>query len=324
LIDVELKSVVVERSSRWQAQLEFSLKGGEWLGVIGPSGSGKSTLLDALAGFATITEGKILFNGGDVTASPTHKRGIGLVMQQNTFLSHLTISQNLLLAIHHEKMTAKQKLKRISQVLEQVRLGTGYLPMYPHQVSGGELARLNLCRAMLRPGSLLLLDEPFASLDEALRHEMNGLVRELHASLGLTTICVTHHQEDALLYADKLILLMQGRIAMEGTSEDFAERPISPEVAEFMQIGSVVRLPGDGACYYVKASEFFTRDWVQTHSNVEDSKWCKIALVDYRQAITGASRSIVDLRTRHRFRVNQDLDFRGELWFDRSRVLRFG
>lgn len=203
-------------------------------------------------------------------------------------------------------------------MLQRVQLHKNYLSRLPHQVSGGELARLNLCRAMLRPGSILLLDEPFSSLDEGLRHEMNALVRELHASLNLTTLCVTHHQEDAMLFADRILMLMEGEVVMDATPQQFAERPKSPQVASFMQIGSVVQIPSDSSVYYVRAGEFSPRNM-----DAANDHWRRISIANYRSAITGACRSIIDLESGKKYRVNQDFDFSGELWFDRTKVYSF-
>jgi thiamine transport system ATP-binding protein len=190
--------------------------------VMGPSGSGKSTFLNLIAGFETPSAGVIRIGGEDVTTLRPARRPVSMVFQENNLFAHLTVEQNVglgrspsLKLSHHDRESVADALARTGLAGKEKRL--------PAELSGGERQRVALSRVLVRDRPVLLLDEPFASLGPALRREMLGLVRELHAEHGMTVIMVTHHPEDAQLLGDHIAFIEDGRItAFEATAKMFS------------------------------------------------------------------------------------------------------
>lgn len=213
--------------------LSLEIEDGELFSLLGPSGCGKSTLLRMIAGLELPDSGRVLIGDRDVTNVPAHQRGIGMVFQQYALFPHLTIFDNVRFGLDVRRKSNAEQRERVRQVLELVQL-SGFENRYPHQLSGGQQQRIALARALAIEPSIVLLDEPLSNLDAKLRHEIRVELREMHRSLALTMIHVTHDQEEALSVSDRIALLFRGRIAQLGTPEELFERPASVEVASFL------------------------------------------------------------------------------------------
>ena len=209
--------------------------------LLGPSGGGKSTLLRILAGLETPDRGTVSIAGDDVTRTRPRERGIGFVFQHYAAFKHMTVAENIGfgLTIRHQPKAAVRA--RVDELLQLVHL-EGLASRYPAQLSGGQRQRMVLARALAVEPRVLLLDEPFGALDAAIRAELREWLRRLHEQIPVTTIVVTHDQEEALELADQIVLVHRGRVEQAGSPADLYDRPASPFVMTF--IGASTRLHG--------------------------------------------------------------------------------
>ncbi|HRD76251.1 MAG TPA: ABC transporter ATP-binding protein [Hyphomicrobiaceae bacterium] len=214
-------------------RVSLAVPEGEFLVLLGPSGCGKTTTLRIVAGFIEPTEGNVRLGERDVTALPPWKRNAGLVFQSYALFPHLTVAQNVAFGLEMRKVAPGEIGPRVSEALKLVRLG--HLgERLPRQLSGGQQQRVALARALVFKPDVLLLDEPLSNLDAKLRQEVRVEIRELQRSLGLTTIMVTHDQEEALTMADRLVVMNEGEVRQLGTQQDLYERPADRFVAGFV------------------------------------------------------------------------------------------
>ena len=214
-------------------EVDVDVADGEFLTVLGPSGSGKSTMLLTVAGFEEPTSGRILVDGTDVTAVPAHRRQIGLTFQSYALFPHMSVLANVEFPLRVRGVGRSQRRQRVEQALELVRL-RGLENRRPSELSGGQQQRVALARAFVFEPDLLLLDEPLAALDRQLRQTVQVELGELQRRLGLTTIAVTHDQEEALTMSDRILVLDQGRVQQHGPPEEVYRRPASTFVASFL------------------------------------------------------------------------------------------
>ncbi|TBC96459.1 ABC transporter ATP-binding protein [Rhizobium leguminosarum] len=227
-----------------QALKDISLEvsAGSRTAVVGPSGSGKTTLLRIIAGFEQPDVGRVTLDGdlladGPATV-PAHKRGIGIVSQDGALFPHLSVADNI--GFGFERGAADRE-KRIVELLDMVELDRGMLARRPHQLSGGQQQRVALARALGRKPRLMLLDEPFSALDTGLRENMRKAVARVLQAAGITTILVTHDQEEALTFADQVAVLREGRLIQAGSPQSLYLHPRDRETALFL--GDAVLLP---------------------------------------------------------------------------------
>ncbi len=213
--------------------VSLSIADGEFLVLLGPSGCGKTTTLRMVAGFIEPTAGRVLLGGQDVTLLPPWKRNAGMVFQSYALFPHLTVAQNVAFGLEMRKLPRADIEKRVEEVLALVRLG-GYGGRLPRQLSGGQQQRVALARALAIRPDVLLLDEPLSNLDAKLRQEVRVEIRELQRKLGLTTVMVTHDQEEALTMADRLVVMNEGMVHQVGSQRDLYERPADRFVAGFV------------------------------------------------------------------------------------------
>jgi sulfate transport system ATP-binding protein len=209
--------------------------------LLGPSGGGKSTLLRVLAGLERPDAGAVRIAAADVTAVPARERGIGFVFQHYAAFRHLTVADNVGFALAVRRRPKKEIRARVEELLTLVRLD-GLAGRYPSQLSGGQRQRMVLARALAAEPRVLLLDEPFGALDAAIRAELREWLRRLHEQVPVTTIVVTHDQDEALELADQIVILNRGRVEQAGTPGELYDRPATPFVMTFL--GTSTRFAG--------------------------------------------------------------------------------
>ena len=213
--------------------LTLDVTDGEFLVLLGPSGCGKTTTLRVVAGFIEPTAGRVRLGERDITALPPWKRNAGLVFQSYALFPHITVAENIAFGLEMRKVPKAEMAPRIAEALRLVRLD--HLgDRLPRQLSGGQQQRVALARALVFRPDVLLLDEPLSNLDAKLRHDVRVEIRELQRKLGLTTVMVTHDQEEALIMADRLVVMSEGRIRQIGSQQDLYERPAERFVADFV------------------------------------------------------------------------------------------
>jgi len=213
--------------------VSLDIASGELLTILGPSGSGKTTLLKVVAGFETPDAGAVTVDGVDITATPPAKRDIGMVFQNYALFPHLTVARNVAFPLEMRNAPRAEIDKRVGEALSLVEL-TGFEKRLPRQLSGGQQQRVALARAVVFNPRLLLLDEPFGALDRKLRETMQLEVRRLQRRLGLTTIFITHDQEEALVLSDRIAVMNRGSIQQVASTTEIYERPANDFVADFV------------------------------------------------------------------------------------------
>jgi len=214
-------------------EVSLHIADGEFLVLLGPSGCGKTTTLRMIAGFIEPSAGHVRLAGQDVTLLPPWKRNAGMVFQSYALFPHLTVAQNVAFGLEMRKLARADIARRVEETLALVRLG-GYGGRLPRQLSGGQQQRVALARALVIRPDVLLLDEPLSNLDAKLRQEVRVEIRELQRQLGLTTLMVTHDQEEALTMADRLVVMNEGSVRQVGSQRDLYERPADRFVAGFV------------------------------------------------------------------------------------------
>ena len=229
--------------------VSVAIAGGSLTALLGPSGSGKSTLLRVIAGLEEPDEGKVLILGEHATGLPPQKRGVGFVFQHYAAFKHLTVRENVAFGLRIRKRPKEEIRERVDELLELVQLH-GLAERYPAQLSGGQRQRMALARALAVEPKVLLLDEPFGALDARVRKELRTWLRRLHEDVHVTTVLVTHDQEEAMDVADRIVLMNEGRIEQTGKPRDLYEHPASEFVMGF--VGPVNRL-GDS---FVRPHDF--------------------------------------------------------------------
>jgi sulfate/thiosulfate transport system ATP-binding protein len=220
--------------------LEF--KTGSLVALLGPSGSGKSTLLRIIAGLETPTLGDIYINGQNATRQSVQERHIGFLFQHYALFKHLTVRENIGFALELRKTPKRGIQQRVEELLELVQL-SGYGDRYPSQLSGGQRQRVALARSLAVQPQTLLLDEPFGALDAKVRKELRIWLRHLHEDVNVTTIFVTHDQEEAMEVADQIVVMNKGRVEQVGSAAEIYDQPATPFVMSF--IGPVNILPSN-------------------------------------------------------------------------------
>jgi len=221
--------------------LDLSVRPGELLALLGPSGCGKTTALRMLAGFEHPDAGQVLVDGQDVTGVPAHRRDAGMVFQSYSLFPHLDALDNIAFGLRMRKLRASERRARAQELLELVGLPE-HGRRYPHEMSGGQRQRVALARALALRPRVLLLDEPLSALDAKVRLTLREEIRRLQRELGITTLFVTHDQEEALSMADRVAVMRDGRLEQVAAPDELYARPATPFVAEF--VGTMNRIPG--------------------------------------------------------------------------------
>jgi iron(III) transport system ATP-binding protein len=219
--------------------IDLTIEDGEFFTLLGPSGCGKSTTLRMIAGFEEPSSGRILFGNVDVTHDPPNQRGIGFVFQNYALFPHLNVARNVAFGLEVRRLSREEIRERVGAALEQVQL-KGLEQARVDQLSGGQQQRVALARALVIRPKLLLLDEPLSNLDAKLREETRAALRQLHQSSRVTTVYVTHDQDEAMAMSNRIAVLDKGKIHQVGNPEDIYERPATKFVADFIGRNNVL------------------------------------------------------------------------------------
>ena len=223
--------------------LSVTMESGKMIALLGPSGCGKTTILNMLSGILPATSGKIFFDDQDVTALPPEKRNIGLVYQKYALYPHMTVLENICFPLEIKKVPKKQRIAKAKELAELVRISE-YLNRKPAELSGGQQQRVAIARALAKEPQLLLLDAPLSNLDAKLRVEMREEILRIQRASNITTVFVTHDQEEASSIADEVILMKLGVLQQQGSARDLYDRPVNYFAADFLGAPPINKLKG--------------------------------------------------------------------------------
>jgi iron(III) transport system ATP-binding protein len=263
------------------ADVTLAIEEGELFTLLGPSGCGKTTLLRLIAGFYNADQGEIRFNERLMNQVPAHERGIGMVFQNYALWPHMTVYENVAYGLKLRKIPHAEIAERIRVVLENVKL-TELEHRYPGQLSGGQQQRVALARALVLNPDILLLDEPLSNLDAKIRVQVRAEIRKLQQQLGITTIYVTHDQEEALASSDRIAVFNQGRVLQIGPPKELYERSASRFVADFIGTNNLI----DGTVREIQP---------QHKSAVCDSRLGTISAIPDKR-LSGGSKCVICVR----------------------------
>ncbi|BEV70857.1 MULTISPECIES: ABC transporter ATP-binding protein [unclassified Paludibacterium] len=213
--------------------INMSIERGEFVTFLGPSGCGKTTVLRMIAGFENPNQGSIHVAGQEITHQSPQKRGIGIVFQNYALFPNLNVEQNIGFGLKVRKLPGREIASKVAEVMKLVEL-TGKEARYPHELSGGQRQRVALARALVVEPKILLLDEPLSALDARIRKNLREQIRDIQRRLQLTTVFVTHDQEEALTMSDRIYVMNQGRVEQHGSAEEIYTQPATEFVARFM------------------------------------------------------------------------------------------
>lgn len=221
--------------------VSVTVPAGSLTALLGPSGGGKSTLLRTIAGLEAPDSGHVRIEGRDVTGVPPQERGVGMVFQHYAAFKHMTVRDNVAFGLRIRKQPRATIKQRVGDLLDLVQLG-GLADRYPNELSGGQRQRMALARALAIEPSVLLLDEPFGALDARVRQDLRAWLRQMHQQLPVTTLFVTHDQEEAMELADQIVVISHGTVEQAGSAAEIYDAPASEFVMNF--IGPVTELDG--------------------------------------------------------------------------------
>ena len=243
---VQLQSIVKSYSGNTVLHgVDLDIAPGEFVSLLGPSGCGKTTLLRVLAGLEGLDSGAVLLGGSDVSRVPTNKRDIGMVFQSYSLFPHLRVAENTAFGLRRRGLGKAEASKRALDALALVGLAD-FADRFPHQLSGGQQQRVALARALVTEPKVLLLDEPLSALDAKVRVQLRDEIRRIQLRLGITTVFVTHDQEEALAVSDRIAVMNAGTIEQIGTPEQLYTTPSTAGVAAFVGLSSVVSGVAEG------------------------------------------------------------------------------
>ncbi len=225
--------------------ISLNIEQGEFFTLLGPSGCGKTTLLRMIAGFNTVDGGEICFDEQVINTLPAHKRDIGMVFQNYAIFPHLNVADNVAYGLKARKVPKEQIIPRVDEALKMVQIDQ-LKARQPNELSGGQQQRVALARALVIEPSVLLFDEPLSNLDAKLRVQMRTTIKKLQRRLGITTVYVTHDQEEALAISDRIAVMNQGNIMQIGKPEEIYRKPANPFVANFIGVSNFIDCTVDG------------------------------------------------------------------------------
>ncbi len=268
-LDIEDLALTYGKAAFALSCASFSARKGEVIALLGPSGCGKTTLLNLIAGFLKPDRGQIRVGGRDMLGVPTHLRDMAMVFQNYALFPHLTVEKNVAFGLEARHVARKERESRVAEALAMVGL-SDIRAHYPRQLSGGQQQRIALARALVIRPSILLLDEPLSNLDTLLRKSMREEIKQILDRAAITAVLVTHDQEEALVIADRIVLMSSGRIDQIGSPEDLYERPATVFGARFMAVENLI----EGSVIGVDA----TGVTVQTQLGIIKGAQCSVAV----------------------------------------------
>lgn len=215
------------------SDIHFEINKGEFITLLGPSGCGKSTLLRCIAGLETPDQGEIFVDQQNISAQPPQQRGIGMVFQSYALFLNMTVENNIAFGLKMRNVDPDERRRKVAEVIEMVEL-EGKEQQYPHQLSGGQRQRVALARALIMKPQILLLDEPLSALDARIRKHLRQQIRHIQRELNLSTLFVTHDQDEAMILSDRIFLMNKGTIIQSDTAENIYTQPANEFVARFM------------------------------------------------------------------------------------------
>ena len=225
--------------------ISLNIEQGEFFTLLGPSGCGKTTLLRMIAGFNTVDGGEICFDEQVINTLPAHKRDIGMVFQNYAIFPHLNVADNVAYGLKARKVPKEQIIPRVDEALKMVQIDQ-LKARQPNELSGGQQQRVALARAFVIEPGVLLMDEPLSNLDAKLRVQMRNAIRRIQQQIGITTVYVTHDQEEALAISDRIAVMNQGNIMQIGKPEEIYRKPANPFVANFIGVSNFIDCTVDG------------------------------------------------------------------------------
>lgn len=246
------------------ADFELTIEPGEFISLLGPSGCGKTTALRIAAGFERADTGSVRLGGRDLSPIPAHRRNMGMVFQSYSLFPNLDVRRNVSFGLRTRRMDKGAMARRVDEMLEIVQL-SGLGSRYPHQLSGGQQQRVALARALAVEPEVLLLDEPLSALDARVRSDLRDEIKRVQRETGITTLFVTHDQDEALAMSDRVGVMSQGRLEQLGTPREVYQAPSSPFVARF--VGSINEIPTAAGTILVRPEA------LAIHDDVSRGQW---------------------------------------------------
>lgn len=231
----------------------LEIKSGELVSILGPSGCGKTTALRILAGFIEPTGGKLIVGGSEISLLPPAKRGYGMVFQSYSLFPNMTVVENIEFPLKLKKIDAAAKAKKVKELLDLINMSE-HASKFPHQLSGGQQQRVALARALAIEPPILLLDEPLSALDATVRDQLRDEIRGLQRRLGITTVFVTHDQQEAMSISDRVAVMRSGKVEQLGSPKDLYQNPVNSFVANFVGTSNQVPAQKDGDIWKVLGS----------------------------------------------------------------------
>ncbi len=307
--------------------VNLEVKKGEFLTILGPSGSGKTSLLKLIAGFEELSDGSIRLNNQDITKKKPYERDIGMLFQNYALFPHMTVADNIAYPLKIRKIDKDQIRERVRNILQLVHLAD-FADRYPSQLSGGQQQRVALARAIVFNPPLLLLDEPLGALDKNLREKMQLEIKHIQEKLGITTISVTHDQEEALVMSDRVCVMNRGRIEQISSPEEIYQKPRNKFVAEF--IGEINLLVGqitatEGEKLVVKLAGDNSRSFYALAEQSLSSKDVYIAVRPENVQLTdeaGAYENILHVIVREKIYVGDSVKVKAETSYGEEMTIK--
>ena len=284
--------------------LSVTIDSGKLVALLGPSGCGKSTILNMLSGILPVTEGKIWFDERDVTALPPEKRNVGLVFQNYALYPHMTVQENICFPLEIKRMPKKQRIERAAELAELVRI-PDLLGRKPGELSGGQQQRVAIARALAKEPQLLLLDEPLSNLDAKLRVEMREEILRIQRASQVTTVFVTHDQEEASSIADEVILLKLGVLQQQDSARRLYDEPVNFFAADFLGAPPINKLRGsmEGGRFRFAQSDLTVT--LPLRREVADGT-AAILAVRAESVVVPAEERLLPARVVERYSINKD------------------
>jgi len=246
------------------ADFDLTIAPGEFISLLGPSGCGKTTALRIAAGFERADAGTVSLGGHDLSPIPAHKRNMGMVFQSYSLFPNLDVRKNVAFGLKTRRLESSVIARRVDEMLEIVQL-SGLGDRFPHQLSGGQQQRVALARALAVRPEVLLLDEPMSALDARVRSTLRDEIKRIQRDTGVTTLFVTHDQDEALAMSDRVGVMSEGRVEQVGSPHEVYQSPASPFVARF--VGSINEIPSEQGTILVRPEA------LTIHENVHHGKW---------------------------------------------------